>query len=251
MSERDWTPGWSRRRLAVWAGAFVATGSPPGRSAGWLVVGSARRCSRRSSPAGAGCAVAPSAGAALLVLLCLVAGCTVGALRLAAVRGSGLAGGGGRPCDGPRDRGGARGPGPHPGAVRGGRARRRPGGRAGPAGPGRGPRAGSLRTRAPTLVLARDRRWLGLLPGQRVALSGRLGPARAGQPVAAVVSVRGPPTLSGVRRWCSGRPVTCGPGCGGPRGCSRRPSAGCCPGWSWATPRGCRPRWSTTSGPRG
>ena len=34
-------------------------------------------------------------------------------------------------------------------------------------------------------------------PASGSTLSGRLGPARAGQPVAAVVSVRGPPTLLG------------------------------------------------------
>ena len=180
---------------AVWAGAFVATGSPPGRSAGWAVVGSiallaavvaGRSWLRRG----------PSAAAAVLVLLCIVAGCTVGALRLAAIRGSGLAAVA-------ADRATVRATGVvradpvlNPGTVRGAErgadlvvvlvrlARVEARGR-------------TMRTRAPTLVLARDRRWLGLLPGQRMGLTGRLGPAREGQAVAAVVSVRGPPTLIG------------------------------------------------------
>ena len=161
---------------AVWAGTFVATGSPPGWSAGWVVVGAiallaavvAGRCWLRGGP---------SAAAALLVLFCLVAGCTVGALRLAAVRGSGLAE---VATDGAtiRATGVVRAdPVRNPGAVRGAERsadlvvalvrldRVEVRGRA-------------VRTRAPTLVLARDRRWLGLLPGQRVALTGRLGPPR-------------------------------------------------------------------------
>ena len=134
--------------------------------------------------------------AAMLFVLCLGAGCAVGALHLTAVRGSGLAG---FAADGATVR--ATGtltadPGRHPAAVHGER---------------RGAdlvvvpvrlervevRGRTLRTRAPTLVLAHDRRWLGLLPGQRVVLTGRLGPARAGGPVAAVVTVRGPPRLVG------------------------------------------------------
>ncbi len=180
---------------AVWAGAFVATASPPGWSAGWLVLGSvalvAAVVAARSWLRGGA-----TAAVALLVLLCLVAGCTVGALRLAAVRGSGLA-------EVALERATVRATGVvradpvrNPGTVRGAE---------------RGAdlvvalvrldrvevRGRAVRTRAPTLVLARDGRWLGLLPGQRVGLSGRLGPARAGQPVAAIVSVRGPPTLIG------------------------------------------------------
>ena len=54
-----------------------------------------------------------------------------------------------------------------------------------------------LRLRTPVLVLARGRPWSMLLPGQGLRASGRLGPARAGQPVAAVLSVRGPPALVG------------------------------------------------------
>jgi len=54
-------------------------------------------------------------------------------------------------------------------------------------------RGRAVRIRAPTLVFAAHGSWATLLPGQRVEVSGRLGPARAGQPVAAVLSVRGPP----------------------------------------------------------
>lgn len=62
-------------------------------------------------------------------------------------------------------------------------------------------RGRSFRVRTPVVVLARDRSWGRLLPGQRVGLSGRLGPARAGQPAAAVLSVRGPPVLEGEPPW--------------------------------------------------
>ena len=62
-----------------------------------------------------------------------------------------------------------------------------------------------LRVRSPVLVLASGRPagddsptgWDLLLPGQRIGLTGRLGPARPGQPVAAVVAVRAPPRLVG------------------------------------------------------
>ena len=54
-------------------------------------------------------------------------------------------------------------------------------------------RGRSVRVRAPALVFANDQSWADLLPGQQVEVSGRLGPPRAGQPVAAVLSVRGPP----------------------------------------------------------
>lgn len=47
--------------------------------------------------------------------------------------------------------------------------------------------------RSPLLVLARDRGWRGLLPGERVTAVGRLGPARPGQAVSAVLAVSGPP----------------------------------------------------------
>ena len=132
----------------------------------------------------------------MLVLLCLLAGSTVGALRLEAVRGSGLAGlaqeGATASASGGRDRR----PGAAPGRTRGDR-------RFGdlvlvPVRLDRVEARGRLiRTRAPVLVLATDRRWAALLPGQRLALTGRLGPAETGQPVAAVVSVRGPPVLRG------------------------------------------------------
>jgi competence protein ComEC len=78
--------------VAAWVGAFVGTGSPTGPSVGWHVVLGiglsliaaaviARRSGRRAL-----------ARAVVLVLLCLIAGLTVGGLRLQAVRGSGLAG---------------------------------------------------------------------------------------------------------------------------------------------------------------
>jgi len=51
--------------------------------------------------------------------------------------------------------------------------------------------------RTPVLVLVSDRRWADLLPGQRLTATGRLGPARPGQPVAAVLSVRTSPRLHG------------------------------------------------------
>lgn len=63
----------------------------------------------------------------------------------------------------------------------------------------------SGRVRAPVLVLTASRSWLGLLPGQRVELVGRLAPARAGDDVAAVVSARVAPRLFGrpsaPQRW--------------------------------------------------
>ncbi|MGH8969456.1 MAG: ComEC/Rec2 family competence protein, partial [Actinomycetes bacterium] len=62
-------------------------------------------------------------------------------------------------------------------------------------------RGREVRARAPVLLLATDRAWGGLLPGQRVGAVGRLGPARPGQPLAAVLSVRGPPA------WVGGVPA--------------------------------------------
>jgi competence protein ComEC len=181
---------------AVWLGAFVGTGSPPAPAPGWLAVGALGGLAAAAAGRGLSRGRRSAVAAAGLFVLCLAAGCAVGALRLAAVRGSGLTG---FAADGATVR--ATGtltadPGRHPGAVQGER---------------RGAdlvvvpvrlervevRGRTLRTRALTLVLAHDRRWLGLLPGQRVALSGRLGPARAGGPVAAVVTVRGPPGLAG------------------------------------------------------
>ena len=58
-------------------------------------------------------------------------------------------------------------------------------------------RGRSVRVRSPGLVLAAHPRWADLLPGQRVSASGRLGPARPGQAVAAVLTVRGEPRLVG------------------------------------------------------
>ncbi len=182
--------------VAAWIGAFVGTGAPAGRSVGWLAVlgiglslMAAAVIARRSGRSAL-------ARAVVLVLLCLIAGSTVGALRLQAVRGSGLAA---------LARDGATAsasgvvtadPVLHRGRTRGDR-------RLGdlllvPVRLDRVEARGRLvRTRAPVLVLATDRRWAALLPGQRLALTGRLGTAEAGQPVSAVVSVRGPPVLGG------------------------------------------------------
>lgn len=54
---------------------------------------------------------------------------------------------------------------------------------------------------APVLVLSYGGGWLGLLPGQRVDLTGRLSPPRRGDSVAAVVDARGPPLLVGRPPW--------------------------------------------------
>ena len=54
-----------------------------------------------------------------------------------------------------------------------------------------------IRAHVPVLGFADDRRWAGLLPGQAVRVTGRLGPARTGQPVAATLTVRGPPVRIG------------------------------------------------------
>jgi competence protein ComEC len=54
---------------------------------------------------------------------------------------------------------------------------------------------------APILVLSYQPGWAGLLPGQRVALTGRLRPPRPGDDVAAVVDARGPPVPIGVAPW--------------------------------------------------
>lgn len=55
--------------------------------------------------------------------------------------------------------------------------------------------AGEARTelRAPVVVLAPRQGWDGLLPSQRVRVTGRLGPPRQGDSVAATLAVRGPP----------------------------------------------------------
>ena len=54
-----------------------------------------------------------------------------------------------------------------------------------------------LRLRSPVLVLSADPHWLGLLPSQRVRVEGLLRPAARGDDVAALLSGRGPPRLSG------------------------------------------------------
>lgn len=53
------------------------------------------------------------------------------------------------------------------------------------------------RVRVPILAMAFDRRWSGLLPGQRVRFTGRFAPPRRAELLAAVVVVRGPPTVLG------------------------------------------------------
>ena len=58
-------------------------------------------------------------------------------------------------------------------------------------------RGDTVRTRTPLLVLAGDRGWADLLPGQRLTATGRLAPPHPGQPVAAVLSVQGAPLLHG------------------------------------------------------
>jgi competence protein ComEC len=170
----------------------------------------ARRCRRTTV-----------AGVAAVAVLCMAAGAGVGGLRLAALRGSGLAGLAADEATALASAVVTGDPTRLPGRTTGER-------RAGDlvmlplrleAVEARGQR---LRTRAPVLAFARDLRWATLLPGQRLALSGRLGPARAGQSVAAVVSVRGPPELlgrpplaqrlagrlrAGLRRACAGLPT--------------------------------------------
>jgi competence protein ComEC len=61
----------------------------------------------------------------------------------------------------------------------------------------RRPREAWRPDRAPVVVFAVDSRWLGLLPGQRLVVSGRLAPPKPGDPVAAVLVVAQPPRLVG------------------------------------------------------
>jgi competence protein ComEC len=61
--------------------------------------------------------------------------------------------------------------------------------------------AAPVRLSARALVLGADPGWRGLLPGQRVAASGRLMPPRPGDLRAAVVSARTPPRLLGRPSW--------------------------------------------------
>ena len=204
--------------VAAWVGAFVGTGGPLGRSLGWLVV-LGTGLSLMAAAVLAGRSGRSALGrAAVLVLLCLTAASTVGALRLQAVRGSGLAG---LARDGATASGSGvvtADPVRHRGHTRGDR-------RFGdlllvPVRLERVEARGRLvRTRAPVLVLATDRGWGSVLPGQRLALTGRLAPAETGQPVAAVVSVRGPPVLRG-------RPPAVQRAAGALRAGLRRASAG-------------------------
>jgi competence protein ComEC len=61
----------------------------------------------------------------------------------------------------------------------------------------RGPGGSWQDDRAPLVVFSVDRSWLGLLPGQRAEVSGRLGPPRPGDLVTAVLVVGEPPRLVG------------------------------------------------------
>jgi competence protein ComEC len=183
---------------AVWAGTFFATGRgpwwlvPPTLAAVVVALLVTRR--RRPGPAPGGRAALPAA--VVVVALCLGGGLVVGHLHRAKVRpgdvgdlalerawaAAWLTVTG----DPRRARSSAPGPdGSDPTYVVPARLERVEA------------RGRSLRLRAPVLVLARGRAWSMLLPGQRVRTSGRLGPARPGQPVAAVLSVRGPPGLEG------------------------------------------------------
>jgi competence protein ComEC len=54
---------------------------------------------------------------------------------------------------------------------------------------------------SPVLVLSSDKGWDGLLPGQRVDVSGRLSPPRHGDDVAAVLDARGAPMRIGRPPW--------------------------------------------------
>jgi len=63
-------------------------------------------------------------------------------------------------------------------------------------------RADNLRTDVPVLLIASgDGDWRTLLPGQRIAVSGRLAPTRGGDLTAAVLAVNRPPTLIGRAPW--------------------------------------------------
>ena len=78
--------------VGAWVGAFVGTGAPVGRSLGWLVVLGIGLSLTAAAVIAGRSGRSALARAVVLVLLCLVAGSTVGGLRLEAVRGSGLAG---------------------------------------------------------------------------------------------------------------------------------------------------------------
>jgi competence protein ComEC len=190
----------------VWLAAFVTTGSPPAVAPGWVVLMGCLAVAALALVASTALAArglpgtgVPSSGRRLLALgvLGLLGGGVVGSAHLQAVRGSGLA-------DLAQKRATMTGSGVvtadpvwHPGGTRGGDHR--------VAGfvtvdvrlgllAARGQR---WRVRAPVLLLASDRRWRSLLPSQHVGLAGRLEPADPGQPLAAVIEVRGPPALVG------------------------------------------------------
>lgn len=175
--------------LAAWAGAFVATGLAPaawpwlltGLLVGLLVGGWTWRHGRLAVTAG---------------LLCLVTGAGVAGIRVASLHA------------GPIDDWAADKAVVTAQMVVTGDPQRVA------AGPGRSRRGGDhlvvrvrmehvegrghvVRVRTPVLVFASDGRWADLLPGQRLTATGRLGPARPGQAVAAVLSVRAAPTLVG------------------------------------------------------
>lgn len=67
--------------------------------------------------------------------------------------------------------------------------------------PGGAGRGSVIHLRARVLVLANGPGWAGLLPGQRIAASGRLSPARGGDLSAAVLSVTDPPRRLGRPGW--------------------------------------------------
>jgi competence protein ComEC len=50
-----------------------------------------------------------------------------------------------------------------------------------------------VRMRSPVVVMAATAEWSQLVPGSRLRTTGRFGPARVGEPVSAVLMVRGPP----------------------------------------------------------
>jgi competence protein ComEC len=181
--------------LACWAGAFAGTAGSAaavvaGGTAAALVLAVLALRGRRAEPWRRTLAVVVAA------VVCLAGGAVVGALHRSAVLGSGLV-----PLA--TDRATAE----LHGVVTGDPVLHR----GGTDGDHRAPdlvtvpvrvsrveaRGRLLRTRAPVVVLARDRSWARLLPGQPVRTSGRLGLAEGGRPVAAVVVVRGPPVLRG------------------------------------------------------
>ena len=176
--------------VAVWLGAFLGTGGatsarwlPGGLVLGAVLVFLARRpLGGRRSAGMAATAVVICAGAGWLVGLAQVAQLRGGPVdQLAAQRATAVAEG--TLAGDPTIVAGAAWAGPlvlAPLRLSGLEARGR-----------------QVRLRVRVLVLADDDGWRGLLPGQRVRVTGRLGPARPGQPVAAVLRVRSPPALAG------------------------------------------------------